>query len=124
METILSTAFGHQAEILRGKAENDELYKAAKKLSESLNFSGPSGFFGLIAIQCKSMQYFYIVVKNLVSMLNNNNIIFVAHIPQFLIPLVRAIANWLLPSSAKDLTELTRSLVNARRQMNPSNRVC
>ena len=72
METLLSTEFGHQAEILRGKAENDDLYKAANKLSEFFNYSGTSGIYGLVAIQCMSMQYSsrrYNVVKSIVSLL-------------------------------------------------------
>jgi len=54
LETILSTAFGHQAEILRGKAQNDELYKATKALSEQFaQGGGTAAAYGLIAFQCK-----------------------------------------------------------------------
>ena len=53
LEIILSTAFGHQAEILRGKAENDELYKAAILVVDSITAGGPFGMFGSVAVQCE-----------------------------------------------------------------------
>lgn len=57
METILSTAFGHKAEILRGRAENDQLYKAASEYAHSLKSGGSVGLFITLAIQCKLLEY-------------------------------------------------------------------
>ena len=52
MEVILSTAFGHQVDILGGNATDDELYKATKVMINNLNDSGVSAFTSAIAIMC------------------------------------------------------------------------
>ena len=56
LEIIFSTAFGHQAEILRGKAENDELHKAVH-IHEYVDYGGAKGFLSTVAIQCKHTQF-------------------------------------------------------------------
>ena len=45
LEIIFSTAFGHQAEILRGKAENDELYKVVHIIYEYVDYGGQKDSF-------------------------------------------------------------------------------
>ena len=121
LETILSTAFGHQAEILRGKAENDELYKAACISTEAVDFGGPTGFFAMIAIQCKlSFPSVDTVVKVNFTM----SCLIIAHIPQILNPLVKSITKLFDQPPSKDLADFCRKLIQARRRMNPSNKVC
>ena len=53
LEIILATAFGHQAEILRGKTENDELYKATQAATKVFANGGITSMYGLLAIQSK-----------------------------------------------------------------------
>ena len=53
MEVILSTAFGHQLDILGGKDAEDELYKAAKVMLSNANDTGISAFVSTMAIMCK-----------------------------------------------------------------------
>ena len=64
MEIIFSTAFGHQAEILREKAENDELYKVVHIIHEYVDYGGAKGFLSTVAIQCKlSFPFVDTIVK-------------------------------------------------------------
>ena len=49
----MAAAFGHQAEILSGKAENDKLYKATQAVTDLFNQGGAVSFLGPIAIQSK-----------------------------------------------------------------------
>ena len=53
METILSTAFGHKAEILNGKANDDQLYKEAQEFTDSLKSGGVTSLFILMALYCE-----------------------------------------------------------------------
>lgn len=58
METILSTAFGHKAEILRGKADDDLLFKAVSTFCESFGQGG--GIVGvsiILAVLCEFLGY-------------------------------------------------------------------
>ena len=61
MEVILSTAFGHQVDILGGNATDDELYKATKVMLNNLNDSGISAFTSAIAIMCMYYCWFTVV---------------------------------------------------------------
>ena len=124
LEAILSTAFGHQAEILRGKAENDELYKAACIIStEAVDFGGPTGFLAMMAIQCKlSFPSVDTVVK--VSSTMFMSCLITAHIPRIFDSLVKRIAKWFIQPPSKALADYSKKLIQARRCMNPSNRVC
>lgn len=53
MEVVLSTAFGHQVDIQRGKANNDELYKAALSFYDFINEGGVAALNGSFAFQCQ-----------------------------------------------------------------------
>ena len=51
--------FGHQVEILRGKAKDDVLHNAAKSFIENLSITGVRGLFGSMAIQCNKYVVIY-----------------------------------------------------------------
>ena len=49
----MATAFGHQAEILRGKTEHDELYKATQAVTDVFANGAITPMYAIIAIQSK-----------------------------------------------------------------------
>ena len=62
LEVILATAFGHQAEILRGNTESDELCKAAQAAIEVLAQGGIGSVFIFLAFQSKFILKFSAVL--------------------------------------------------------------
>ena len=121
LEIILSTVFGQPADILRGKAENDELYKIVNKIIEFLSLEGSTGLLGIIAIQCKLS---FLAADNVVKVSFTLLCFITAHIPQILNPLLKTITKWFFQPPSKSLMSYTKTLVQARRRMNLSNKVC